>query len=75
MPQDIASVINDYISKTRGWSISEYRIEERSRNSDVITFAIVFLSDAKRPVGVGGKSFELHYDPSKRSVVKELAYQ
>ncbi len=68
-------VVHDYVSKSRSWNRSDYRVEEKGREGNLIVYWIVHLDDERAPVPGGGKSLAVRYDSRKRQVVKELAFQ
>ena len=76
--QKATAVIKTYVNTSRGWKISDYRIEERGRDGGLIIYVVVYLEDEKNPnpyPGGSGKSFMVYYDPQKQAIIKDLAFQ
>jgi hypothetical protein len=69
----------EYISKSKGWKKSQYKVlYSRTENSNLV-FYVDFLADHGRfeRTGVldGGESVEVYFDPVSKKVVKELHFQ
>jgi hypothetical protein len=78
-PEPIAqeSVAVQYISKTKGWKRSQYRIENRGLSTDgrSAVLEIIFLNDLYWPKPGAGESVVLHVDRATHQVTKELGGQ
>lgn len=68
---DFDHAIVRYISRTKGWRRSDYRIERRGDN----VYAVIHADDERNPTPGAGKSVELHLDPRSHEVIKELGGQ
>ncbi len=64
-------VIREF-ARAKKWSPEEYSIKLVGAYSRIVVFSLAHRDDTT--VG-GGKSVELHIDRSKKTVVRELAYQ
>jgi hypothetical protein len=71
------SVAVEYISKTKGWKRTQYRIECRGLSADGRSdvLAIILLKDLYWPAPGAGESLVLHVDRSTHRVTQELGGQ
>jgi hypothetical protein len=66
-----------YIARTKGWNRSQYWIERRgvSQDGQSEVFAVIHFCDRCLAEPGGGGGIELHVDPVREEVTKELGYQ
>ena len=73
--QAVVSVIRRYVTETRRWPASAYRIEKPRRDGQLVVCQVTYLADLKQQYPGGGKSFDAYYDPMLREVVRTLYFQ
>lgn len=71
------SVVVEYISRTKGWKRTDYRIESRGVSADGRSdvLAVIHLADERSPSPGAGLSVVLHVDRVSRQVAQELGGQ
>ena len=78
-PEIIAqeSVVVDYISQTKGWKRTDYRIENREVSADgrMDLVAVINLADERSPSPGAGLSVVLYVDRASHKVTQELGGQ
>jgi hypothetical protein len=67
----LEAAVVEYMTRTRGWARSEYRIENRGPG----VVAVIHREDERGGHPGGGKSVELHLDPVTHRVEKEFGGQ
>ncbi|MDR3416441.1 MAG: hypothetical protein P4L83_09665 [Nevskia sp.] len=69
--------VKAYLARTRGWSPSDYRIEERGFSPDgcCIAMLVVHRLDESAAAPGGGRSLELYVDRVTRRIDRELSLQ
>ena len=70
-------VIEQYVSRTKHWKPSSYRIENKGREGAHVVYWIIYLPEQKRStlVAGGGESFAVYYDPRQHTVIREMHFQ
>jgi hypothetical protein len=70
-------VIRQYVTKTRHWRASAYRIERKEQEGRYIIYYVIALSDEhpRRPETGAGQSFAVYYDPRDQQIVREMHFQ
>jgi hypothetical protein len=74
-----AQAATRYLHNEKAWADSDYSLEflrvEGNASCPVIVFEAVHKDDLRACQRGGGKSLQLHVDPNKGQVVRELGYQ
>jgi len=67
-------VIRRYVTQTRHWQPSAYRIERREREGRYIIYYVVAFADEhpRTLVAGAGQSFAVYYDPRAQRIVREM---
>ena len=70
-------VIRQYVTKTKHWQPSAYRIERKEQEGRYIIYDVVALADEHplKPVTGAGQSFAVFYDPHSQQIVREMHFQ
>lgn len=69
------SLVETYITKTKGWSSNDYCIELNRQHDNVLVFWVIHKEDETNISPGGGKSVEVHVDQVKMEVINELGFQ
>jgi hypothetical protein len=71
------NVVAKYITRTKGWKRTEYRIESRGLSPDArcSAFAVIYLDDERGASPGAGRSVELYVDRASHQVIQELGGQ
>jgi|GEM_PF-549521 len=71
------SVVVEYISRTKGWKRTDYRIESQGLSADGLSdvLSVIHLRDAYSPSPGAGLSVVLHVDRASHQVTQELGGQ
>jgi hypothetical protein len=69
------STVVDYLSTTKGWSRSDYRLEWSALDQSGLKVTVVALSDELARQPGAGKSIELQVDRGSGGVIKARAFQ
>jgi hypothetical protein len=74
---DPSTVIQRYVSKTKGWKASAYEIELKRHEGTYDVYWVIYLHDRKKvpPSTGGGNSFAVYYDPRRDKVIREMHFQ
>lgn len=67
----------EYVQQHKQWLPDDYYLESEGLTTDQQHLRVIVVNkeDEINPVPGGGKSIELHIDPSTYDVVKELGFQ
>jgi hypothetical protein len=70
-------IIRQYVTKTRHWQSSAYRIERKDQEGRYIIYYVVAIADEHRhTLETGaGQSFAVYYDPRAQRIVREMHFQ
>ena len=70
-------VIRQYVTKTRHWQPSAYRIERKEQEGRYIIYYVIAAADEHQriPVAGAGQSFAVYYDPHAQRIVREMHFQ
>jgi hypothetical protein len=70
-------VIQKYVSRTKNWKPSVYRIEDKGREGPYAVYWVIYLPEGRRSklVAGGGESFAVYYDRRRHAVVREMHFQ
>jgi hypothetical protein len=70
-------VIRQYVTKTRHWLPSAYRIERKEKEDRYIIYYVIALVDEhqRTPQTGTGQSFAVYYDPHSQQIVREMHFQ
>ncbi len=78
-PETIAqeTAVVQYISRTKGWKRTDYRIESRGVSADGRSdvLAVIYLQDERSPSPGAGQSVVLYVDRASLQVTQELRGQ
>jgi hypothetical protein len=73
--QAVCDVVDGYVFEKKGWSKDRFIIKHKGDRHGLFVIWVVHLDDLRRTSSLGGKSFALHVDSKKLSVVRELGFQ
>lgn len=70
-------VIRQYVTTTRHWQPSAYRIERKEQEGHYVIFYVIALADEfpLKPETGAGQSFAVYYDPRAQQIVREMHFQ
>jgi hypothetical protein len=70
-------VIRQYVTKTRHWQSSAYRIERKEQEGRYIIYYVVAIADEQpHTLETGaGQSFAVYYDPHAQRIMREMHFQ
>ena len=68
-------LVEDYVTKTRGWLKRDYRILSAQEEMGGQGFSVEYIPETTPPLDNHGKSFHLELDKDCNKLVAELGYQ